>query len=103
MADVGKVRMKVEADTSEAEAKLERLVKLKREADAQRSGWRSSKFHLALISMAILTLVFLFVVTVTKSAAGWGEYCIALVSIAATFSGSRVAESFAAMRNGGAK
>ncbi len=60
-----------------------------------RSGWRSSKLHLALIGMGVLTLVFLFVVARTGGGAGFGEYCIALVSLVGTYSGSRVAESFA--------
>lgn len=92
------MKIEVQADTSDAEAKLERLAKLNERATAQRSGWRSSKFHIALISIAVVTGVFVFVVARTGSAAGFGEYCIAIVSIAATFSGSRVAESFAAMR-----
>lgn len=62
---------------------------------AARSGWYSSKLHLALISMTVLTLVFVFVVARTGGAAGFGEYCIALVSLVGTYSGSRVAESFA--------
>jgi hypothetical protein len=45
--------------------------------------------------MGVLTLVFLFVVARTGNGAGWGEYCIALVSLVGTYSGSRVAESFA--------
>lgn len=64
-------------------------------ASTPRSGWHSSKLHLALIAIAVVTVVFLFVVEKTGSAAGFGEYCITVVSLAATFSGSRVAESFA--------
>lgn len=61
----------------------------------QRSGWRSTKLHLALIAMAVLTLVFVFVVARTGSAAGWGEYCVTLAALVASTQGSRVAESFA--------
>lgn len=64
-------------------------------ASTPRSGWRSSKLHLAIIGMTVLTLVFVFVVARTGGAAGFGEYCIALVSLVGTYSGSRVAESFA--------
>jgi hypothetical protein len=60
-----------------------------------RSGWYSTKLHLALIAIAVLTAVFAFVVHATNSAAGFGEYCIALVSLVASTQGSRVAESFA--------
>lgn len=60
-----------------------------------RSGWHSTKLHLALIGMAMLTVVFLFVVITTGSAAGFGEYTIGMVTFAAGYSGSRVAESFA--------
>ena len=63
-----------------------------------RSGWHSSKLHLALIAIAVLTVVFIAVVALTRSAAGFGEYCIALVSLVASYSCSRVAESFALRR-----
>lgn len=65
-----------------------------------RSGWYSSKLHLACIAIAVLTLVFVFVVARTGGAAGFGEYCIALVSLVGTYSGSRVAESFAQRTKG---
>lgn len=96
MARIEEMDVKVNVDTTEAEANLERLGAANKRAHAQRSGWHSSKMHLALISIALITAVFLFVVIRTGSAAGWGEYCITIVSLAATFSGSRVAESFAA-------
>lgn len=60
-----------------------------------RSGWHSTKLHLALIAIAVLTLVFVFVIARTGEPAGFGEYCVALVSLVASYSGSRVAESFA--------
>lgn len=74
-------------------------------ASTHRSGWRSSKLHLALIAIAVLTLVFVFVIARTGEPAGFGEFrpgvrrrrrhCVALVSLVASYSGSRVAESFA--------
>lgn len=64
-------------------------------ASTPRSGWRSSKLHLALLAIAVLTLVFVFVIARTGEPAGFGEYCVALVSLVASYSGSRVAESFA--------
>jgi hypothetical protein len=64
-------------------------------ATVAKSGWHSSKLHLALIAITILTFVFVFVVAKTGEPAGFGEYCIALVSLVGTYSGSRVAESFA--------
>lgn len=94
------VDLKVNVDTAQAEENLERVVKLNKQAHAQRSGWKSSKLHLALISMGLITGVFLFVVLHTQSAAAFGEYCITILSLCATFSGSRVAESFAMMRGG---
>lgn len=66
-----------------------------------RSGWHSTKLHLALIGMALVTAVFVAVIIITGSAAGFGEYCIALVSLSAGYSGSRVAESFAQRPRGG--
>lgn len=82
MADLGGT-LKIEADPAVIEAMR------------RRSGWYSTKLHLALITMAVLTLVFVFVVAQTGSAAGWGEYCIAMISAAGIYAGSRVAESFA--------
>lgn len=60
-----------------------------------RSGWHSTKLHLALIAMTVLTVVFVFVVARTANGAGFGEYCIALCTLVASTQGSRVAESFA--------
>jgi hypothetical protein len=90
--------LKVEADTKDAEAALERLAKLNERVHHGRSGWHSTKLHLALIGMAMLTVVFVFVVLITGGAAGFGEYTIGMVTLAAGYSGSRVAESFAARR-----
>lgn len=63
--------------------------------NTHRSGWKSTKLHLALIAIALLTLVYVFVVARTGEATGYGELCIAVVSLVATTQGSRVAESFA--------
>ena len=63
--------------------------------NAHRSGWRSTKLHLALIAIALLTFVYIFVVARTGTVAGYGELCIAVCSLVATTQGSRVAESFA--------
>jgi len=57
-----------------------------------RSGWRSTKLHLALITMTLLTVVY--------GLAGFplmafGEYALGVISAAGIYSGSRVAESFA--------
>ncbi len=60
-----------------------------------RSGWHSSKLHLALIGMVLVTIVFIFVVLTVKTAAGFGEYAITIVSLALGYSGSRVAETYA--------
>jgi uncharacterized transporter YbjL len=76
--------------TLKIEASPEMLAAMK-----PRSGWHSTKLHLALITMALITLVFLFVVARTGTATGWGEYCLAVISAAGIYSGSRVAESFA--------
>lgn len=64
----------------------------------QRSGWLSTKLHLALIGIAVLTLAFVFVVWRTGSPAGFGEYTIGLVSLVGTYSASRVGETFAMRR-----
>lgn len=60
-----------------------------------RSGWHSSKLHLALISMVIVTGVFFSVLLITNSAAGFDTFCLTIVSLAATYSGARVGETFA--------
>lgn len=56
----------------------------------QRSGWHSTKLHLAL--MATLTAVF---VGRRISDQYFGEYCFALITAAGIYSGARVAETFA--------
>jgi len=83
MADLGGT-LKLEADPAVIAA-------LKK----TRSGWYSTKLHLALIAIAVLTVVFVFVVARTGSSAGWGEYCITVATLVASTQGSRVAESFA--------
>lgn len=65
------------------------------EEKKQRSGWHSTKLHLALITMATLTAVF-----VARGIADqyFGEYCFALITAAGIYSSARVAESFAQRR-----
>jgi hypothetical protein len=90
------LNLKVKADTSEAVASMRRLEEAtKRAHRSSRSGWASTKLHLALITMATITLVFVFVVARTGESAGWGEYCVAMISAAGIYSASRVTESFA--------
>lgn len=60
-----------------------------------RSGWHSSKLHLALIGMALVSVAFALVVLKTGSAAGFGEFAITIVSLVATYSGARVGETLA--------
>lgn len=86
MAEVGSVKTKVDVDPAEAEASLACAQK------TQRSGWRSTKLHLALITMVLATVVYAFI--------GWPEaqftgYCVTLLGAAGIFSGTRTAESFA--------
>ncbi len=71
------------------------IVKEDRQRSKAKSGWHSSKLHLALIAIALVTGVFSFIVATTGSTAGFGEYCITVVSLVATYSGARVSESFA--------
>lgn len=67
----------------------------KKTKSVQRSGWHSTKLHLSLIGMALLTVVFITTVSVTKTATGWAEYVLGEVSMAGIYAGSRVGESFA--------
>lgn len=60
-----------------------------------RSGWHSSKLHLALISMALVTAVYTVVLVTTGNATGFDTFCLTIVSLAATYSGARVGETFA--------
>lgn len=69
----------------EAKRQLARL-------SAHRSGWHSTKLHLSLIGMGLVTIVY--------GLAGFpvmafGEYCLALGTFAGIYSGARVSESFA--------
>ncbi len=56
-------------------------------------GWRSTKLHLALITMALITLVYSFAGFPESQ---FGTYCTALITAAGIFSGAAVAERFAA-------
>ena len=58
-----------------------------------RSGWHSTKLHLALITMATVTAVF---VAMHMPEHSFDTYCLTLVTGAGIFSGTRVMESFAA-------
>ncbi len=54
-------------------------------------GWRSTKLHLALITMGLVSAAY--------GAAGFdhalfGEYCMALIAAAGIFSGSATVEKF---------
>lgn len=91
--------LEVKVDTTEATEKLEQLTEISRKLEAQRAGYKSSKFQLAVFGMVLIAALFVFVVIITKSAAGWGELCIAEVTFAATFSGTRVMESYAQARS----
>lgn len=57
-----------------------------------RSGWRSSKLHLCLIGMVLLTSVFIIG---PRSDAAFDALCFAVVSLVGVYSGSRVGETFA--------
>lgn len=92
-----RVTIKVDADTKDAEAALERVAKLNKAAHAQRSGWKSTKLHLALIVMALLTAGWLTLGDVGRGAT-FGEWALGLATAAGIFSTTRVAESFAPRR-----
>ncbi len=57
-----------------------------------RSGWYSTKLHLALIMMALVTLVFWRMGFPPEQ---FANYCVAMNVSAGIYSGSRVGESFA--------
>jgi len=54
-------------------------------------GWRSTKLHLALITMALVTLVYSLAGFPTDQ---FGTYCFTVTSAAGIFSGAAVAERF---------
>lgn len=55
-------------------------------------GWKSTKLHLALITAALMTLVYGLV---GFPATSFGEYCMALIAAAGIYSGAAAAEKFA--------
>lgn len=91
------VTLKVEADTKDAEASLERLAKLN-ERVRHRSGWKSTKLHLALIMMALVMFGWASL-TEDRRAMTFDAMVFGLATAAGIFSTTRVAESFAARRN----
>ena len=54
-------------------------------------GWRSTKMHLALLTMALITGVYAFV---GFPEAQFGEYCLGLLGAAGIYSGASTAEKF---------
>lgn len=60
-----------------------------------RSGWYSTKLHVALIMMALVTLVFW---RMGFPAERFETYCIAMNLAAGIYSGTRVGETFAQRR-----
>ena len=69
-----------------------KLDKKARDAMKQRSGWHSTKLHLALITMATVTAVY---VMMGCPVAAFDHYCMALITAAGIYSVARVSESFA--------
>lgn len=55
-------------------------------------GWKSTKLHLALIVMALATLVFALMRFPVEA---FGNYCLLLAGALSAFSGSSAAERFA--------
>lgn len=68
------------------------------ESRRPRSGWHSSKLHLSLITMAVLTVGWL-VMGATEGT--YGEWAMGVIAAAGIYSSSRVAESFASRAPGG--
>lgn len=65
------------------------------EKTGPKSGWSSSKLHLALITMAVITGVYL---GCGISDVFFGEFVMGILGAAGIYSSSRVAESFAQRR-----
>lgn len=63
-----------------------------------RPGWYSTKLHLALITMALITSVYGFM---GFPVAAFGEYCFSVTTAAGIYSGTRVAETFAQRNRSG--
>lgn len=55
-------------------------------------GWKSTKLHLALIVMGLMTAVYALA---GFPPAAFGEFCFGLVSAAGVYSGAHAAEKFA--------
>ncbi len=54
-------------------------------------GWHSTKLHLALIAMALISLAYAF----TRFSEGvFGTYCTALIAATGVYSGTAAAEKF---------
>lgn len=54
-------------------------------------GWRSTKLHLALVSMGLIVVGFM--ATGAKESL-YGEFCMALIAAAGIYSGASTAEKF---------
>lgn len=54
-------------------------------------GWRSTKLHMALLVMALMTGVYIHAGTPD---AQFGEYCLGLLGAAGIYSGASTAEKF---------
>jgi hypothetical protein len=58
-------------------------------------GWRSTKLHLSLITMALISGAYVYAGAPEML---FGEYAFAMIGAAGVFSGSAVATNFAARR-----
>lgn len=94
MARIDAVDLKVNMDTAEAEANLSRLVALHKQLPPHRSGWRSTKLHLALIMMALVMFGW-FSLTDDRRAVTFDAMVFGLATAAGIYSTTRAAESFA--------
>lgn len=74
---------------------------------AARGGWRSTKLHLALITMGVLTGGFLLLVSqLTEGASGdalFGTYVMGMLGAAGIYSGSNVAATLSARGSASSK
>lgn len=60
---------------------------------SERSGWKSSKLHLALIAMTLITVVYAW-----RPGPAFSEYAGWIFAAAGMYSGSRVLETFVQVR-----
>lgn len=58
---------------------------------APRSSWRSTKLHLSLIAMGLMTLAY---ARAGFPPAQFGDYCMWITAAAASYSGAAAAEKF---------